>query len=235
MSIAILTPSRGRPDRLAEMVDAIAATADSPADITVYVGLDSDNFDDYKRALAWGWAAPVGQVVVRPRMHLCPWVNELARFAWEDGHGIVGFMGDDHRPRTRGWDTQVERAMSKMNAGLVYCDDGLQGERLPTAPFWHADVIAELGWFCPPQLTHMFLDNYWKLLADDLGRRAYLPGVLIEHLHPSAIGADGTAKATADGLNAENDSFYPADEMAYRDLVESDHPNILRRVREGLA
>lgn len=224
MSIAILTPSRGRPDRFTEMVHAIRETADAP--VAIYLGTDND---DPMYPHMEGVTSYRG-----PRQRLAGWTNRLASAALDDGYSILGFFGDDHRPRTPGWDTRIRETLTAMGSGLAYGRDGLQDERLPTAPFWTADVVRALGWFYPPVLQHLYADDYWKLLADDLGRRAYLPDVYIEHLHPSAVDARGVPKAEADQLNAENDGFYDRDRDAFARLTERDHPQILNRVRAAV-
>lgn len=224
MTIAILTPSRGRPDRFAELIHAIYQTADT--DIAVYLATDDD---DQPYPHIDGVTSLRG-----PRRRLAEWTNELAKAALADGHDTIGFLGDDHRPRTPGWDTRIQEAFERMGSGLAYGRDGLQDERLPTAPFWTADVIRALGWFYPPILKHLYADDYWKLLADDLGRRAYLPDVYIEHMHPSALDAAGQPKAQADSLNLENDQFYDRDRAAFQRFARDQHQAILRRVRAAL-
>jgi hypothetical protein len=223
--IAILTPSRGRPERLAEMIESIRETADG--EVAIYVGLDLDDWANYKQADGVSY-------LVRPRMRLAPWTNLLATEALAHGHEIIGFFGDDHRPRTQGWDALVKAAFDRMGSGLVYGDDLLQGENLPTAPFWSADVIRALGWYYPPTLTHLYADDYWLALANDLHIRTYLPDVLIEHMHPSALDTEGTPKAIADALNAENDSFLESDRDEFLRILRDDHPAILERVKTAL-
>jgi hypothetical protein len=219
MSIAVLTPSRGRPERFNEMVDAIRRTACT--EVTVYAGLDEDDADRYH--------LPVGvRCTIRPRMRLAPWTNLLAKQALRDGHSILAFLGDDHRPRTAGWDLSVLEAMNGMGPGLVYTRDGLQDERLPTAPFWHADVIRALGWYYPPVLKHLYADDYWLCLARDLGRCTYLPDVLIEHEHPSA------GKAVEDESYRESAACFDHDRDAFAGFLTHNHPGILARVREEL-
>jgi len=163
-----------------------------------------------------------------PRQRLAGWANQLATVALEDGAEILGFLGDDHRPRTAGWDLQVVGAFTQMSSGLVYCADGLQNERLPTAPFWSADVIRALGFFYPPKQVHLYADDYWLRLACDLGRRYYLGGVLIEHCHPSA------GKAVYDDTYRENDTWYEHDRRAFEAFVREEHPACLARVQEAL-
>lgn len=219
--IAILTPSRHRRAQFVEMVEAVFSTADDPASIRVYLGTDDDD---------WSYLPTVyaGSVhhVSGPRKPLGGWTNYLARIALEDGAEIVASFGDDHRPRTRGWDARTWEAFTRLGSGLVYTRDGLQDERLPTAPLWSADVIRELGWMFPPNQKHMYVDNFWLQFAQDLERCVYLPDVLIEHMHPSS------GKATEDDVNRENDSHYEADRAAFAAFIGSaEYQDCLSRAR----
>jgi hypothetical protein len=230
VSIAILTPTRERPQQFAAMLAAIRAT--SADHVEVYVGVDEDDASPYEFEDC---------IVCRgPRQQLAGWTNTLLPVALEDGHEIIGSLGDDHRPRTAGWDLRVRMAFDRlemgprvynlgivgpglrhgfapiMGKGLVYTRDGLQDERLPTAPFWSADILRELGWFFPLVLRHLYADDFWLRFASHIGRCTYLPDVLIEHLHPSATGAE------PDAINVENDSHYGEDRAAFEAFVASD-------------
>lgn len=234
MSIAILTPSRGRPQALAEMIRSICETVSSEV-VRVYVGLDDDDHEAYNevwdvygsRSLVLACHAdplpgesPEGARLsvsfhTRPRMQLGPWTNVLSEIAIGEGFDVLASFGDDHRPRTRGWDTMVMEAMRRIAGGLVYTRDGLQDARLPTAPFWSARVIEALGWYFPPGQLHLYADDFWLRLAGDLGRCVYLPGVLVEHLHPSA------GHRVADAVNEESDALYDHDQQAFERFVRS--------------
>jgi hypothetical protein len=216
--IAVLTPSRGRPERLTGMVDSIRVT--SEREVAVYVGLDDDDVL-YPEI-------PGVRMSRRPRKRLASWTNVLAEQALQDGHTILAFLGDDHRPRTHGWDTRIIEAMAALGDGLVYADDGLQGERLPTAPFWSAKIIRALGFYYPPVLDHLFADDYFLRLAHDLGRCIYLPDVLIEHMHPS-IG-----KAPDDESYRESAACWDRDERALQAFLRDEHPAARARVLEAL-
>lgn len=226
MSIAILTPSRERASALEDMLDAIVETECSTA-VTVYIGIDDDDMDGYTATpwygdtrLCWNFG---------PRDQLAGWTNRLAQIALADGHDILASFGDDHRPRTLGWDVMVTDAMADMGPGLVYTRDGLQDERLPTAPFWHADVIRALGWYFPPMLRHMYADNAWLQIATDLRRFRFLPDVLVEHLHPVVTGS------APDAVNVANDCHYATDEAAFREwLGSAEYTAALARVRAAL-
>lgn len=103
-------------------------------------------------------------------------------------NGIIGNLGDDHMVRTHGWDRHVARALT--TPGIAYGDDLLQGERLPTAPFISSAIVRALGWYALPTAHHLFIDNVWRDLGAQADCLRYLPGVVIEHVHPLAGKAD---------------------------------------------
>jgi len=96
----------------------------------------------------------------------------------------IGFMGDDHRVRTHGWDRELSGAAGDW--GVAYGNDLLRGQELPTSVVMSADIIRVLRKMAPEQLWHMYCDDYWKALGGGLGRLAYRSDVVIEHLHPAA-------------------------------------------------
>lgn len=109
------------------------------------------------------------------------WVVDRAGWAGE----FYGFVGDDHVFRTSSWETKVEAAFHA-GADVVYGDDLLVGDRIPTAVFLRRELVRALGWFAPPQFSHLNADCCWKDIGESLGTLRYLPDVVIEHLHPAA-------------------------------------------------
>jgi hypothetical protein len=119
---------------------------------------------------------------------MCGTLNQLAvEAAAQEGVRYIGFMGDDHLPRTASWDGTICEALDELgSAGIVYGNDLFQGPNLPTAVFMHAEIVRTLGYMAPPCLRHMFLDNFWLELGRSAGTIRYLPDVIIEHMHPEA-------------------------------------------------
>jgi hypothetical protein len=228
VSIAILTPSRGRPGQLASMINEAYVTAEDSTAFEVYYAIDEDDAETYQYVDEIVAHAPTTKIIGE-RQQLAGWTNTLAEIALADGHDILASWGDDHRPRTYGWDTSVTTAMDRMGPGLVYTADGLQNERLPTAPFWHRSIIEAWGFYFFPSCVHLYADDYWLYAAKALGRCAYLPDVMIEHLHPSS------GKAKPDAINAENDAHYAKDGQAYALWLSSpEHRASLDRARAVL-
>jgi hypothetical protein len=123
----------------------------------------------------------------------------------------IAFMGDDHRPRTVGWDTAYLAALRRLGSGMVYGNDLVRGEYLPTQVAMTADIVRTLGWMAPPVLRHMYVDNFWRDLGIHAGCIRYLDDVVVEHLHPIA----GTAELDAGYERVNADEMYSADESAY--------------------
>lgn len=98
----------------------------------------------------------------------------------------VGFMGDDHMPRTPAWDEICVNTLLAMRGGYVYANDGFQGEAIPTSIIMSAEIPLSLGYITLPSLKHLYADNFWLDMGRAINRITYLPNVLIEHMHPGA-------------------------------------------------
>jgi hypothetical protein len=142
-------------------------------------------------------------------------VDHLSRNEWLESEcrtviTHVGFMGDDHRVRTRGWDQALTEAAGPV--GIAYGDDLIQGVELPTAVVMGADIVRMLGQMVPPTLQHLFVDDYWKALGIGIGALEYVPDVVIEHLHPSA----GKAEMDESYAVTNHPDRYESDGAAWR-------------------
>jgi hypothetical protein len=220
----MICPSRGRPGNAAELIRLWPqVTAD--AMLLVAVDADDPRAGEYARLSRWQMAqVTIGTWPRGPG----PILNMLA-----PGLAAVfpaaGFLGDDHRPRTPGWDKTLTDALIT-GAGVAYGDDGLRGEELPTAVVMSAALVRGLGYMCPPGLAHLHVDAFWKRLGTDIGNLQYRPDVLIEHMHPSAgkaAGDDGYARMLA--LEAAG-----TDRRSYEEFLARRWPGDLARLKDYL-
>lgn len=177
----VIVPTRGRPGNVRRLTAGLAETGTSVADFLFVVDDDDPTTPEY---LALADSGPHRFAVVH-RMRLGGTLNFIAA-QHLDEYAAIGFMGDDHLPRTAGWDTSILEALDAPGPRVVYGNDLLQGANLPTAVFLHSAIIRALGYMCPPRQLHLFLDDFWKALGEQLGGLVYLPDVIIEHLHPVA-------------------------------------------------
>jgi hypothetical protein len=143
----------------------------------------------------------------------------------------VGFMGDDHRPRTVGWDTAYLAALRNLGgAGIVYGDDLLQGKKLPTQCAMTSNLIRAMGWMAPPVLRHMYVDNAWKAIGDSLGILWYMSEVIVEHMHPIA----GKAEWDEGHKRVNDPDIYREDGERYRDWIQNGFSETLQRIANSL-
>jgi hypothetical protein len=206
----VIVPSRGRPHNIAELVECWRTTR-ATASLWVCVDDDDPELEAY-RALDLDW---FGTLIVGPRQRLGGWLNLAGQFAaGAPLTTVVGFMGDDHRPRTFLWDREIMNA-TRAGDGVAYGNDMIQGERLPTAVFLAAEIVGMLGYFVPPGMVHLYLDDFWKLLGERLGTLTYLPDVVIEHRHPTA----GTAPDDEHYARVNAPEVYAGDRARFDEYV----------------
>jgi hypothetical protein len=180
--LVVVVPSRGRPDAAVALAEAVAGTRRADTALVVVVDDDDPAAGDYDLS-RWDFATVTRFPNTRRGcvLALNAVACELARTV-----RAVGFLGDDHRPRTRGWDRVYLDALDALGTGIVYGDDGHRGQGLPTHVAMTSDIVLALGWMAPPVLRHLFADDFWRDLGVAAGCLRYLPGVLVEHLHPAA-------------------------------------------------
>lgn len=215
-----LCASRGRPGNAADLRENWYPVT---VDAELLIAVDSDD-PDLDRYVADG---PV-EVMTGLPPGLGPVLNTLAdRYAPLYKH--IGFLGDDHRPRTPGWDRALVDALGG-KPGVAYGDDLFQGENIPTAALISSPLLLGLGYMVPPGVIHLEMDNFWKTL----GRAttlAWCPGVIIEHMHPSA------GKAPWDDGYARVNSVesYSRDGLAYEQFLHNRWAADLDRLKDYLA
>lgn len=223
--LVIVVPSRGRPKAAAELAEQCAKTCTADTVLLVVVDTDDPTLPEYQAPTGtqvyFSWAPPDSGHVGA--------INWGAARALEDFHPFaIAKLDDDHRPRSpKGWDAAMLAALREMGTGIVYGNDLLQGERLPTAPAITSGIVKELGFMAPPVLDHLYCDNFWL----DLGKAAdclrYMPEVVIEHLHPAA----GKAQWDEGYSRANSSAQYQRDGSAYAEYRQGRFAEDVARVQ----
>lgn len=181
MTLVMIIPSRGRPDAAREAADS-AAENRSRTDTEVIIAVDGDPDARYSRATT----ALGGISVERDPVHrgMVRTLNAVAtRVVRSRFVTHVGFMGDDHRVHTPGWDTELMKSAGPV--GVAYADDLNPNVDLPTSVVLGANLVRTIGCMAPNVLGHLYVDDFWRELGLRLGRLAYRPDIVIEHMHPS--------------------------------------------------
>jgi hypothetical protein len=211
--LLVIVPSRSRPESVEEMREAFYGNGTGRADLMFATDDDQPPYPNYPGILYRRG----------PRLRMCGTLNATA-VEWAPNYKYIGFLGDDHRPRSYAWDVSVIDALENHN--VVYGNDLLQGENLPTAVFLRSEIVQKLGYMAPPSLIHLYLDNFWL----ELGRATsikYLPNVIIEHMHP----AIGKAEWTESYREVNDQALYNTDELAFKQYMETQFAADLEKLR----
>lgn len=213
--MAYLVPSRGRPVNAARLAQRWRETAASDTHLIFLIDDDDPELPGYEKALDEYGDEQIFYMIDE-RRRVGPTLNHWApKFAAR--YDAIGFMGDDHLPQTARWDTLLSEAIESQRYVIAYGDDLFQRGNLPTAVLMDARIIRSLGFMVPAGLTHLYLDNFWRDLGNELGTLRYLPHVVIEHRHPQAQKAEWDA-----GYREVNGGeMWEADTDAYRIFVQS--------------
>ncbi len=186
--ISLVCPSRYRPSQLLAMARSAYETATDPSavELSVYVD-DDDNVAAYQGAL-WVALLSSGRIrrhpllTVGPRCTLSDAWNRAAEKATGD---VLMLCADDLAFRTPGWDVAVRAAFDSYpdRIALVYGRDGVSDR--PTHPFISRQWYEAVGRMTTPDFPADYADTWLADVADLVGRRHFLPDVLIEHMHYS--------------------------------------------------
>ena len=222
MRMLTIIPTRGRNENAIRLFEAINATADFTE---VVFAIDADDVKTYNGLMDETAGLNNVKVVIADRMGMNGTLNHWALWFAPD-YDYICFMGDDHLPRTGGWDTKLAEAIGT-DAGIAYGNDLLQGENLPTAVVMSSKIIRALGFMSPPALKHLFLDNFWLAMGQALGNANYVPDVIIEHLHYT----NGKAEHDDRYAAVNNPEMHNGDQAIFAEYLATEFSNDVENVK----
>jgi hypothetical protein len=181
---AFICPTAKRPHNARRLAEKFGDTVSGPAALILAIDGDDPELAAYlalRRVHPW-----VKLEIIADSPHrIGPIINQVTKGLLDGPSppGFIGFLGDDHLPRTWGWNSKLARALDG-EPGVAYGNDLHQREQLPTACLISAELVAALGFFVPPGMWHLYLDDFWKRLGQAT-RLAYCDNVIVQHLHPN--------------------------------------------------
>lgn len=212
-SLTIYVPTKGRPHNASRLQQAVKNT--SAHTRLVFILSNNDNrLNDYLQL-----DFDETPIIVTPQKpgFIDPLNQGFIADYTKGSTYAVGFMGDDHLPQSEGWDEIFLDKLLSTKCGMVYGNDLLQGQSLPTHIVMTSNIPATLGYMTIPELSHLFGDNFWLDLGQRLEIIHYFPEVIIEHLHP------GNGKASIDtGYQFSGDyALHLRDQQTYQTYLET--------------
>lgn len=161
--ISVCTPSRGRPEKCAAMIQSMNDTKTSSEELefNIYLNTDDEKIDEYKKLI--------------DNKHLTISSNYFSNHGWnlmaEKAKGDILFMqGDAEIMQTKGWDIIAKNEFASLpkRLGVVVPDDGRGKGGAP-----HFMVSKEwyklMGYMSHPIFLHWHVDTYAVEIAKAAG------------------------------------------------------------------
>ena len=220
MRILLKCPTRSRPQKVLATLRKYVSMASKKDLIGIAVSCDTDDTSmlrpstqnelrDVLSPVAWH------QVFFSPnktKIQACNAnMNEIG-YEWD----IVVLVSDDMIPQIAGWDEVIRNHMSAYfpdTNGVLWFNDGCQGEKLNTLCIFGRKVYEEMGYIYHPEYKSLFCDTELtdRCKTGDLATRCrYIPYCVIRHEHPGA----GYSQ-NMDTLYAINQKFWNEDMYTY--------------------
>jgi predicted O-methyltransferase YrrM len=220
--LAVIVPTRGRPENIRRLISAWDFTnAWDSADLVLVADSDDPEIQGYRDVVELTRHPDTEECLVRliemaawmPMVHKLNMVAKDVAEGWgtEAPPFALGFAGDDHVPQTIGWAARYLAVLHELGSGMVYGDDGYQGRKLSTEWAITADVVRRLGQMVPAPVEHMYCDNSMMDLFNGAGALRHLPEVRIEHIHPIT----GKTQTDAQYQRVNHRDQFRTDRLAY--------------------
>ena len=215
-----LVPTRGRPMNAAQLLSAHEELS-TASDLLFVIDANDPEHDQYHFEVGQELCMTIDNTSRGMAYPINKAANAIAK---QDKYDFFAFLGDDHRPRTAGWDAILIQAMQR-RPSMAYGNDLFQGQRLPTMIAMTSDIVKALGGMVPPKMKHLYLDNFWKKLGEDLGSLTYIDAVVVEHMHPVA----GKAEWDEGYKEVNAQEVYSFDALAYQNYIQSEAYEALKK------
>lgn len=219
MRILLKCPTRSRPQKVIATLRAYVNSATRRDLIGVALSCDEDDSS---------MAQPSVQREIHDILGPCGWhriffspnkskiqacnanMNEI-EYPWD----IVVLVSDDMIPRLDGWDGILRTHMKAYfpdTDGILWCNDGFQGDKLNTLCVYGRTMYERLGNMYQPEYKSLFCDTELtdRCRGDLATKCRYVPYCIIRHEHP------GTGYAqNMDPLYAKNQTYWIEDMHTY--------------------
>jgi len=204
--LTIFVPTKGRPKQLLDFGGEFDRYLTADTKLVLIFDQDDDFLSEYISENDGRWEYFVSPPTRRGMVGAL----NAAYVHYERTNNLgfaIGFMGDDHRPRTPGWDESYLHELRSLRTGFVYGNDLFQYGEMPTQVAFTSDVAKALGYMCPPAFRHLCVDVVWREWGKAIDRITYLPDVIVEHMHYLAGKAreDRNYRAVNNSMIAEHD------------------------------
>jgi glycosyltransferase involved in cell wall biosynthesis len=193
MRILLKCPTRSRPQKVMNTLEAYARLANQPDKIGVAISCDIDDSsmtrnlvqeELLQRVSKFAWKK-IFFSPNRTKIQACNADMNSIDYEWD----IVVLVSDDMIPQLKGYD-DVIRTYMKANYpdlnGLLWFNDGYQGDKLNTLCVYGRKLYESFGYIYHPDYKSLFCDTELTDLCRTTlkDKCTYVPYCIIRHEHP---------------------------------------------------
>jgi hypothetical protein len=219
MRILLKCPTRSRPDKILSTLQKYVTLASDRSTLGVAISCDDDDTGMRQPSIQTKLHTLLAQVAWhqiffgpnKSKIEACNANMGEIDWAWD----IVVLVSDDMIPQMPGWDAVIRthmKAYFPTTDGILWWNDGYQGEKLNTLCIYGRTMYESLGCIYRPEYKSFYCDTELtdRCLTDLAPKCKYVPYCIIRHEHP------GTGFAqNMDTLYAKNQGYWSADLYTY--------------------
>ena len=155
MTVALLCPTRARPEQCKRMIKSAAIT--STDKVLVYLAVSKNEFDIYKNTLSLykNDKVEVLMVTMPDNLHTAQKWNSLAELAMNKNPDYLMLGADDMVFETPCWN----EALTETKPHVYALQDSRDENGVPH-PIMSRAWVDAMGWFVPPIFTHWMIDSW---------------------------------------------------------------------------
>lgn len=219
MRILLHCPTRSRPTKVNATLKLYMQLANHPEQIGVAVSCDDDDSsmtrpsiqEELHRTLAPSAWHRIFFGPNKTKIQACNANMNEVDWEWD----IVVLVSDDMIPKIKGYDDVIRNYMLSRfpdTNGLLWFNDGCQGEKLNTLCIYGREFYRSLGHIYEPSYKSLFCDTELtdRCRSDLKDRCLYVPYCIIRHEHPGTGFAQNN-----DALYMTNQKYWTEDMMTY--------------------
>lgn len=207
-------PSRTRPNRVFEVLDATITNLNDKENFSFLLTLDEDDITMNNETI-------IEKLKSYPNMNYIFGKSESKIEAvnrdlndFKKEWDIIVLLSDDMIPVCLGFDDIIRNKFNEHYPdfdGVTWFNDGFQKNKLNTLCILGKKYYQRFNYIYHPSYKSLFCDNEFTIVANILNKQKYFDSVIIEHRHFSI----GNNRERYDQLYIKNDSLMSVDGQNY--------------------
>jgi hypothetical protein len=207
-------PSRSRPNRVFEVLDATLKNIIDKNNFNFLLSLDEDDCEMNNPEV-------ISKLKSYPKMEIIFGTSESKVHAvnrdlndYNKSWDILILLSDDMVPINKGFDETIRQKFQIHFPdldGVLWFNDGFQKNRLNTLCILGKKYYERFNYIYHPSYKSLFCDNEFTRVAHNLNKQIYFDEIIIEHRHFSV----GNNNFKYDDLYKHNDSLHDIDQQNF--------------------